>query len=95
MNKTRFTLRLDESEFQELARIKELAALSTNTSAIRYVIRNFIALNERYIDEIKKSASLKEKYKEQDKCVEDLLCSLEKLRCMKGLNVITSRNKKK
>jgi len=85
-DKKRFTLRLNEEEYKELSRIKGLIGTKTNTKAIQYLISHFVELNNRYIEEINKSAALKEKYKKQDRCVENLLKmfgTLKELKCLK------------
>jgi ribbon-helix-helix protein, copG family len=87
-NKKRFTLRLDEEEYKELSRIKGLTGTKTSTKAIRYLISHFVELNNRYIEEINKNAALKEKYKKQDRCVENLLKTLGTLKELKCLEVV-------
>ena len=95
MSKTRFTLRLNEEEYHELTNIKTLAGLSTNTMAIRYLIKNYIELNNRYLDAISKNTELKTRYREQDQNVEALLIALEKLSLLKGIKNVVPGNKKK
>lgn len=94
MSKTRFTLRLDESEYQELATIKKLTGTSTNTQAIRFIISHYAELNDRYVSAINKTVKLNEKYKEQDRCVDDLLQSLEKLKVLNRLKPVKHDKKK-
>lgn len=86
--KKRFTLRLDEEEYKELFRIKGLIGAKTNTKAIQYLIFHFVELNNRYIEEINKNAALKEKYRKQDRCVENLLKAFGALKELKCLEVI-------
>lgn len=45
-------------------------------------------LNNRYIEEINKNAALKEKYRKQDRCVENLLKAFGALKELKCLEVI-------
>lgn len=86
--KRRFTLRLTEEEYKALSRIKGLTGTKTNTKAIRYLISHFVELNNRYIEEINKNTSLKEKYKKQDRCIESLLQSISSLKELDDLEVV-------
>lgn len=87
-DKKKFTLRLNEEEYKELSRIKGLTGTKTNTKAIQYLISHFVELNNRYIEEINKNTALKEKYKKQDRCVENLLKTFGTLKELKCLEVV-------
>lgn len=88
MAQKRFTLRLTEEEFRELSRIKGLIGTTTTTKAVRYIINHFAELNNRYIEEINKNTALKEKYKKQDRCIENLLKSISSLKELDDLEVV-------
>ena len=95
MDKIRFTLRLSDEEYRELSRLQKYFGVETNTGAIRYAILNFAELNERYVAAIKKNTELKDKYKIQDDCINDLLESIEKLKVLKDLKVVIPGREKK
>ena len=88
MDKRKFTLRLSEEEYRELSKIKELIGTGTNTQAIRSVISHFVELNKRYTEAINKNVVLKEEYRTQDRCLDNFLKSLEKLKELEGLRVV-------
>ena len=87
---------MTEDEYKALSRIKGLTGTKTNTKAIRYLISHFVEQNQRYTEEINKNTLLKEEYKKQDRCVATLLDTLQELKALKELHVVSaSRNKRK
>lgn len=47
----KFTLRISTEETKLLQSIKELSGENTDTGAIRFMINNYVKLNERYLME--------------------------------------------
>ena len=58
-NDRAFTLRIGSAEDKELKLIKENSGETTDTGAIRFILRNWINLNKKLVDALKKNEELK------------------------------------
>ncbi|BAD51369.1 hypothetical protein [Bacteroides fragilis] len=69
-----FTLRLGEVEDQKLQQIKTLVGETTDTGAIKHIIRNYAELSSRYDSEMKRNKKLSSDYQDIKQKVK-LFCS--------------------
>ena len=58
-NDRAFTLRIGSAEDKELKFIKENSGETTDTGAIRFILRNWISLNVKLVEALKKNEELK------------------------------------
>ena len=81
METRNFTLRIGEEETAALQEIKKMTLESTDSGAIKHVIRSYAELSNRYDTEIRKNKTLVEenaKIKKKIHCFLDALADLGK-----------------
>jgi len=81
METRNFTLRIGDAENAALQQIKKMTLESTDSGAIKHVIRSYAELNKRYEIEIRKNKTLVEensKIKKKVNCFLDALGDLGK-----------------
>lgn len=75
----KFTLRINATETDQLQRIKDLSGESTDTGAIRFVINNYVKLNELYLIERENRKSLQVEISKLKERVKDFLSAFKEL----------------
>lgn len=75
----KFTLRINATETDQLQRIKDLSGESTDTGAIRFVINNYVKLNELYLIERDNRKSLQVEISKLKERVKDFLSAFKEL----------------
>lgn len=79
MEEKKFTLRLGEKEVGKISTLKTLSGENTEAGAIKYCIRNFEELHDRYLNEISKNRNLTGQYNELREKVSDYVNSFTEL----------------
>lgn len=75
----KFTLRINSTETDQLQRIKDLSGESTDTGAIRFVINNYVKLNELYLIEKDNKKSLQVEISRLKERVKNFLSAFKEL----------------
>lgn len=75
----KFTLRIGDTEDTRLEEIKKLTGETTDSGAIKAVIRNYADLNDRYNNEMAKNRKLTEAYNSLNNRVEVFLSAFNAL----------------
>lgn len=75
----KFTLRINSTETDQLQHIKDLSGESTNTGAIRFVINNYVKLNELYLIEKDNRKSLQVEISRLKERVKNFLSAFKEL----------------
>ena len=75
----KFTLRVSQTQSEELKQLQKLTGHNNDAAVIRYIIDNFGNLNERYLSEKRDSREWREKYETLKSKVENFNSAFQTL----------------